>query len=73
MIVWILIITPSIKVGHFERNLPGIERFSKKLIFSSKGVQTAQLVGQGYDGAGNMYGKRKGVQARIQQQIPNAV
>ncbi|XP_060573577.1 zinc finger MYM-type protein 1-like [Ruditapes philippinarum] len=37
------------------------------------GVQTAQMVGQGYDGAGNMSGKRKGVQARIQQQIPNAV
>lgn len=31
------------------------------------------MVGQGYDGAGNMSGKRRGVQARIQQQIPNAV
>jgi hypothetical protein len=60
-------------VRNFERNLPGIEQYSNKLIFSSKGVQTAQMVGQGYDGAGNMSGKRKGVQARIQQQIPNAV
>lgn len=30
------------------------------------------IVGQGYDGAGNMSGKIRGVQARVTQQYPNA-
>ncbi|XP_013381238.1 52 kDa repressor of the inhibitor of the protein kinase [Lingula anatina] len=36
------------------------------------GLDLENLVGQGYDGAGNMSGKVKGVQARIQQEYPMA-
>ncbi len=37
------------------------------------GVVVENMRGQGYDGAGNMSGKHKGVQARIRSVIPEAI
>ena len=34
------------------------------------GLETADMRGQGYDGAANMSGKHSGVAARIQQEYP---
>ncbi|MBV2113370.1 MAG: DUF4371 domain-containing protein [Candidatus Thiodiazotropha sp. (ex Ctena orbiculata)] len=36
------------------------------------GLNPDYIVGQGYDGAGNMAGKIRGVQARVTQEYPNA-
>lgn len=36
-------------------------------------LDPAHIVGQGYDGAGNVSGKVRGVQARIREQYPAAV
>ena len=39
---------------------------------SQWGLDPANIVGQGYDGAGNMSGRTKGAQARISSQYPGA-
>lgn len=55
-----------------EKSL-GHETFANFAKWFVSGVNIDNMVGQGYDGAGNMSGKHKGVQARIRQIIPNAV